>query len=84
MFLRLLRSGNNNIAPNKKQIAPVKVPRFVRVKLIATSVLGRIYEATAEIPKATAPNRLSAAIHHGILEGFKDQKPCPTSAMLDK
>jgi hypothetical protein len=76
---KLIHSGNNNRAPNKKQIAPVNVPRFVKVKLIATSVLGNTYEATADTPKATDPDKLSAATHHGILAGFKDQNLCPTS-----
>ena len=74
-----VRSGNNNIAPIKKQIAPVKVPRFVKVKFTGIPVLGKTNEATADTPKATDPMIFSAAIHHGKLSGLKDQKACPTS-----
>jgi prophage DNA circulation protein len=70
----IVRSGNNNIAPIKKQTAPEKVPRFVKVKLMRTPVLGKTYEAIADTPKAAEPVKLSTAIHHGILVGFNDQK----------
>ena len=79
MIFFIIRSGNNNTAPRKKQTAPANVPKFVRVKLNGKPVLGETYEAIADTPNAIDPIKLSATILHDILEGFKDQKPFPTS-----
>ena len=79
MIFFIIRSGNENTAPRKKQIAPVNVPKLVKVKLIGRPVLGDTYEAIADTPNAIDPIKLSATILHDILEGFKDQKPFPTS-----
>jgi hypothetical protein len=47
--------GSRRYAPTKKHTAPTNVPRFTKVRLITSSVVGSVYAAIAEIMKKTDP-----------------------------
>lgn len=67
------------MAPIKKHIAPVNVPRLTNVGLIGCPVNGRTKAAIAEIPKAIDPKRFKNAICHEMFFIFHENKECPTS-----
>ena len=67
------------MAPNRKHIPPVNVPRFTSVILKGWPVNGRINAATAETPNAIDPKRFNKAICHERLPVFHENMECPTS-----
>ena len=75
------KAGIMSQAPAKKQTAPTKVPPLAQAGLMAVSVLGSTYAATAEAMKAIEPAMLSQAMRHPAERGRHDRTgPGPATA----
>jgi hypothetical protein len=64
--------ASSRSAPTRKQSPPNEVNAFARARFRTSPVAGTTYDATAEIPNATQPRRLTAAIRHSASRGRHD------------
>lgn len=57
-------------------MAPMNVPRLFHSLLSGSSVSGITYAATAEMPKATEPAKLSQVLHQPRTSGSQSPPAC--------
>src|SRR5262252_1802067 len=74
-----VRSGSSMMAPMRKQIAPTRVWVSARPALCTWPVTGLTYPATAEMPNAMEPIRLTSVIHHDHDAGRQAAQPWQAS-----